>query len=123
MARLSLHSLFAFLFWLRTWVVLVMMIPAVVIAWSRIYLGVHWPLDMAGAFILAIVACGLAQILWSVGAYKIQLPLGYSFILPLLFVKVGFNHNNDIQILALINARFSIIKIALNQSFCLFPFS
>ncbi|MBQ0530529.1 undecaprenyl-diphosphate phosphatase [Providencia rettgeri] len=83
---------FAFLFWLRTWVGLVMMIPAVVIAWSRIYLGVHWPLDMAGAFILAIVACGLAQILWSVGAYKIQLPITrlYSFIFASLIRKGWF---------------------------------
>jgi len=23
------------------------------VAWSRIYLGVHWPLDMAGSFVVA----------------------------------------------------------------------
>lgn len=73
---------FGFLFWLRTWVGLLMLIPAIVIAWSRIYLGVHWPLDMAGAFILGIVACGLAQIIWSSFAHKIQTPLTrlYQFI-------------------------------------------
>ncbi|MFY3769459.1 Putative undecaprenyl-diphosphatase YbjG [Providencia manganoxydans] len=66
---------FAFLFWLRTWVGLLMLVPAIAIAWSRIYLGVHWPLDMAGAFILGMIACGLSQILWAIVGYKIQAPL------------------------------------------------
>ena len=30
-------------------------------AWSRIYLGVHFPLDMAGALVVAIVSAGLCQ--------------------------------------------------------------
>jgi undecaprenyl-diphosphatase len=29
------------------------------VAWARIYMGVHWPLDMAGALVNAIVAAGL----------------------------------------------------------------
>lgn len=82
----------AFLFWLRTWVGLVMLIPAIVIAWARIYLGVHWPLDMVGAFILAIIACGLAQIVWSIGGYKIQTPLTnlYHLIFSALIRKGWF---------------------------------
>ena len=69
-----------------------MMIPAIVIAWSRIYLGVHWPLDMAGAFILAIVACGIAQVIWSIGANKIQEPITrlYSLIFGSLIRKGWF---------------------------------
>ncbi|EKT58365.1 undecaprenyl-diphosphate phosphatase [Providencia sneebia] len=70
---------FAFLFWLRTWVGLLMLVPAIAIAWSRIYLGVHWPLDMIAAFILGIIACGLAQILWSAIGYKIQAPLNHLY--------------------------------------------
>ncbi|MFB9995662.1 undecaprenyl-diphosphate phosphatase [Providencia rustigianii] len=66
---------FAFLFWLRTWVGMVFMIPAIAIAWSRIYLGVHWPLDMVGAFILAAIACGISQLIWSLGSHKIQQPI------------------------------------------------
>lgn len=65
---------FAFLFWLRSWIGLLLFVPAIIIAWSRIYLGVHWPLDMLGGFILAIVACGIAQILWMiVGAYLLPI--------------------------------------------------
>lgn len=42
---------------------------SLVIAWSRIYLGVHWPIDMIGAFIVALLSCALIQICWSqVGA-------------------------------------------------------
>ncbi|QLQ98554.1 undecaprenyl-diphosphate phosphatase [Providencia alcalifaciens] len=66
---------FAFLFWLRTWVGFVFMIPAIVIAWSRIYLGVHWPLDMVGAFILGAISCGLSQLIWVMGGSIIQQPI------------------------------------------------
>lgn len=32
----------------------------VVLAWSRIYIGIHWPIDMVGALVSASVAVGLA---------------------------------------------------------------
>jgi undecaprenyl-diphosphatase len=32
-------------------------------AWARIWLGVHWPLDMAGALLLSILAAGIAAAL------------------------------------------------------------
>ncbi|MER5025909.1 undecaprenyl-diphosphate phosphatase [Providencia stuartii] len=80
---------FAFLFWLRTWVGSLMLVPAIAIAWSRIYLGVHWPLDMIGAFILGLIACGLAQILWGLIGHKIQAPLThlYQIIFSVLIRK------------------------------------
>ncbi|WP_174874836.1 phosphatase PAP2 family protein [Vogesella oryzae] len=37
---------------------------AVVVAWARIYLGVHFPLDMLGALLMALAANGLAALLW-----------------------------------------------------------
>lgn len=62
---------------------------AIAIAWSRIYLGVHWPLDMIGAFILGLIACGLAQILWGLIGHKIQAPLThlYQIIFSVLIRK------------------------------------
>ncbi len=46
---------------------------AAAIAWSRIYLGVHWPLDMAGALAVAVFANLLARtacIRWGDGTLR-----------------------------------------------------
>ncbi|HGM4778067.1 undecaprenyl-diphosphate phosphatase [Serratia marcescens] len=55
----------AFLFWHRVWSGALLMIAAVGIAWSRVYLGVHWPLDMVGGFLLGLVGCLFAQLVWN----------------------------------------------------------
>jgi len=54
----------AFLFWHRLWSGLVLMAVGVAIAWSRIYLGVHWPMDMLGGFLCGLIGCMVAQLLW-----------------------------------------------------------
>ncbi|HGJ5859226.1 MAG TPA: undecaprenyl-diphosphate phosphatase [Arsenophonus nasoniae] len=70
-ATIAFIFAFSFLFWLRNWIGLLLFIPAFTIAWARIFLGVHWPLDMVGAFLVAIMACGISQTIWELGGHKL----------------------------------------------------
>lgn len=55
----------AFFCWYGTWSGILLMIIAAAIAWSRVFLGVHWPLDMVGGFLLGGVGCLFAQLVWN----------------------------------------------------------
>ncbi|GAA3884810.1 undecaprenyl-diphosphate phosphatase [Gibbsiella dentisursi] len=66
----------AFLCWHRVWSGILLMAIGVGIAWARVYLGVHWPLDMVGAFLLGIVGCLFAQLVWNLYGDAIASTLG-----------------------------------------------
>lgn len=54
----------AFLFWHRRWSGAVLISIGLAIAWSRIYLGVHWPMDMIGGLLVGALSCLFAQVAW-----------------------------------------------------------
>lgn len=51
----------SFLFWDNIKTAAGLLMVALLIAWSRVYLGIHWPMDMVGAAIVATMACLLAR--------------------------------------------------------------
>lgn len=53
----------AFLFWDYLKYGISLLIVGLLIAWSRIYLGVHWPLDMLAAMVVSWVACIITRLI------------------------------------------------------------
>ncbi len=54
----------AFMCWHRVWSGIMLMLIGAAIAWSRIYLGVHWPMDMLGGLLVGMLSCLFAQVAW-----------------------------------------------------------
>jgi len=40
----------------------ILLVPAVAIAFGRVYMGVHYPLDIVGGFLAAIVGVAIARL-------------------------------------------------------------
>lgn len=49
-----------------------MLVIGLAIAWSRVYLGIHFPFDMAGAAIVAAAACGIVWSAWNTVGMKLM---------------------------------------------------
>ncbi|WWO96018.1 MAG: undecaprenyl-diphosphate phosphatase [Candidatus Dasytiphilus stammeri] len=62
----------SFLWWSRLlWMGVVLFMIGIVVAWSRIYLGLHWPLDMIIALFVGLIGCGLSQYIWDICGIKL----------------------------------------------------
>jgi len=79
----------AFLCWHRLWSGALLSVTALGIAWSRVYLGVHWPLDMLGGLLVGMVGCLFAQLVWNLYGESISAGLDklYRFSFALLIRK------------------------------------
>ena len=81
----------AFLCWHRLWSGSLLMVLAVVIAWSRVYLGVHWPLDMLGGLLAGMIGCLSARLSgkrWGINSINVC-NRGIASVLPCFFVRLG----------------------------------
>lgn len=47
------------------WYGMLMLVAGIAVAWARVYIGVHFPFDMAGAVVVACVAFVVVTPLWS----------------------------------------------------------
>lgn len=77
----------AFLCWHRFWSGALLFIAGLGIAWSRVYLGIHWPMDMLGGLLIGMVGCLFAQLVWNLFGEPISGGLDklyrFSFAIPI----------------------------------------
>jgi undecaprenyl-diphosphatase len=60
------------------------------VAWSRVFLGVHFPLDMAGAALVSLLACLLVRYLWPLMKEKLTSVCEYISTRLFSWLPVGF---------------------------------
>ncbi|WWO99598.1 MAG: phosphatase PAP2 family protein [Candidatus Dasytiphilus stammeri] len=62
---------FAFLFWHRLWSAIILFIIGLIISWSRIYLSLHWPIDIIDSVLIALSGCLLSEMIWNLSISSI----------------------------------------------------
>lgn len=65
---------FCFLFWFKKWISFFLFFLSFLVAWLRIFFGIHWPFDIVGSFVISLFSCFLSNLIWVNFVYKL-LPL------------------------------------------------
>lgn len=82
---------FSYLFSGRKITGIILLCLAWCVAWSRVYLGVHFPFDMIGAFIFAFLLNWVGYRIWQhYGMYLFKLTLNTYYYVLRYFVSKGF---------------------------------
>ena len=82
---------FSYLFSAQRKLGIFLLVMAWLVAWSRVYLGVHFPLDMLGAFLLAFALNFFGLKLWNLYKDKImQWALTIHFYLFKPLIQKGY---------------------------------
>ncbi|WWP00241.1 MAG: phosphatase PAP2 family protein [Candidatus Dasytiphilus stammeri] len=84
----------SFLLWHRLWSAMILFIIALIISWSRIYLSLHWPLDIIDSVVIAITGCLFSQRIWHLygGIFFKIISLIYTFFLAYPISKGWMNN-------------------------------
>ncbi|TCM64519.1 undecaprenyl-diphosphatase [Acinetobacter calcoaceticus] len=80
---------FSYIFAQRMKLGLILFGIAIIVAWARVYVGVHFPLDMFGAILVAVLTSVLMQYIWNqyktpIMAFALKI---YQFIFAVLLQK------------------------------------
>ncbi len=101
----SAHAMDAVVFWgylgmvlRRRWLYIVAVVVVLLIALSRLYLGLHWPLDVLGGLVLGLLLLGFAYIVLRLLAgtpLRARFPLTLLLsLVPLLFFVLFPSHSS-----------------------------
>lgn len=61
---------FCFLFWFKKWIGCFLFLLSFLIIWTRIFFGIHWPIDMIGSFFISLLSCFFSNFIWKNCIYK-----------------------------------------------------
>lgn len=89
-ATVAFTLFFCFLFWFKRFISLLCFISAILSSWARVFICMHWPIDIVGSVIISIFSCLISNFLCKFFIYKrfFNIIRIYRFIFS-FFIKKG----------------------------------